>query len=113
MLISKTMIQSVLVVLMTGTNLPSPIATHAPSGFGLAGCQLILLQDTRPMEEIACEPLDCPWLYERKTAKAEVQIWTQLWFRNSILAYDSFVFKLITVPLHNDAAYWYPCASSP
>jgi hypothetical protein len=27
------------------------------------------------MEEIACESFDCSWLYERKTAEAEVQIW--------------------------------------
>src|SRR5258706_14794694 len=51
-LISKTMIQSVLIVSMTGTNLPSPIATHASGGIRLADCQRILLQDTRPMEEI-------------------------------------------------------------
>ena len=30
------------------------------------------------MEEIVCESLDCPWLYERKTAGAEVQIWKKV-----------------------------------
>src|SRR5258706_10412008 len=64
-LVSKTMIQSVLIVSMSGTNLPSPVAMHASGGIRLADCQRILLQDS-PIEETACESLDCPWLYERK-----------------------------------------------
>ena len=43
----------------------------------LADCQRICssCSNTHPVEEIACESLDCAWLYERKTAEAEVQIW--------------------------------------
>ena len=26
------------------------------------------------VEEVAYKPLDCPWLYERKTVEADVQI---------------------------------------